>query len=75
MSALRSRSSTPPPGNTTTPPTNSIARCRRIKKTSTPGPVSRDQHHRRRGPGGQRTERVAHARLLCAARLRTRRAK
>ena len=40
ISELRSRSSTPPPGNTITPPANSIARCLRIRNTEIPDGVS-----------------------------------
>ena len=41
ISALRSRSSTPPPGNTIVPAANSIAECRRIRKTAIPPGSSR----------------------------------
>ena len=39
--ALRSRSSTPPPGNTITPAANSMALCRRMRNTEMPSAVSR----------------------------------
>ena len=80
MSALRSRSSTPPPGNTIVPAAKSILRVPTHQEHGQPGcgpsAVSRMQHHGRGGPGNQRLiVRCGHERLRWAARVRTRRAK